>query len=266
MIHNRLLTLATIGMELVISVKALAQQKDYRVLPITRHEVAALISQTPLIFDKHSILINRAYNSKVSKAAYEAYTELWIKREYDPKLNLLRGLAAVEYWKAATGLTNEGKNWAVAPSVFKAAESCLKRAYSLEPSSFTAQREYGFFLWQYGNQLSHGLELMKSAIELAPTDAVSHATLGDVYLNLTAAATFNLKEAEKELRLAIKFDPNYIFPRSGLVDLLTRTRRFAEAKTELDICLKLGPPEMASEGWAINARKQIEKGYKQAKR
>ncbi len=67
--------------------------------------------------------------------------------------------------------------------------------------------EYGYYLWQFGNNMEHGLSLLKEAAKLAPNDPSIHAILGLVYSNNTGNA-YSVNQAIAELKRAAQLEPN----------------------------------------------------------
>ncbi len=147
--------------------------KDVRLVPISAHELQQTILQTPLDDAKQEQLTARAVDSQLSKTAYEQYTILWKRTPNDGYANLRRGVAASIFWRNGTlpsvheipiGSQQDKELYTVACS-------CLEKAVTLLPNSGLAKSEYGFLLWQYGNQMSKGLALMKKALSVEPKNA-----------------------------------------------------------------------------------------------
>ncbi|MGB3641446.1 MAG: tetratricopeptide repeat protein [Rivularia sp. (in: cyanobacteria)] len=74
------------------------------------------------------------------------------------------------------------------------------------------------------NQLEAALACLRCNVELNPTSAISHSSLGAVLADLG-----RLKEAEENYQRAIKLDPSYAMVYNNIATLLTRQGRIEEA-------------------------------------
>jgi tetratricopeptide (TPR) repeat protein len=229
-------------MLLLLSVSSYAQHHDERLTPITRGELELALTQTPLESPKHEILIRRASTSRLTGLIYERYTRLWKRKQNDPHLNLWRGIAAMRCFKDVLikKLPREG-----APPInvtFRAAQSCLENAVKLAPGSALAQGEYGYYLFQWGNDQQKGVELMKKSVELNPKNATIRTLLGDALSNITGKF-YRPTEAEKELKTALELDPDYAEPHFLLMFLYRQEGNKDKAELEKQAYKNLTPPD-----------------------
>lgn len=219
--------------------------KDPRFMPISMGHLKQAIEQTPIDSDQQARLTARADASRLQKETYETYTTLWKKNPSSAHANLRRGIAAQQYWQH---LFRSRRN--AAPSqayeVYKVARSCLAKAVQLQPKSVPANVAYGFFLWQYDNQMDEGLALVRKAVSLAPKDARAHANLGNIYSNPSGNA-YNPQKAEEELQKAVALDSSYAYPHWLLISLYVNTKKFKEAQREMEAYLKLAPEGAAQD-------------------
>jgi superkiller protein 3 len=74
------------------------------------------------------------------------------------------------------------------------------------------------------NQLEPALACLRCDVELNPTSAISHSSLGAVLADLG-----RLKEAEENYQYAIKLDPNYAMVYNNIATSLVRQGRIEEA-------------------------------------
>lgn len=218
-----------------------APRKDPRLIRISEQELQRLIRQTPIESPQHARLAARAVSSGLQKVAYEQYTALWQRNRANGYANLRRGIAAQEYWRYTGRLGGQRLPPQEEHELFRTARSCLSKAVSLLPDSAAAHVAYGFFIWQWGNQMGPGLNYLRKAARLAPEEARVHANLGSVYSNPSGNA-YNPQQAEQALRKAIQLDSSYAYPRRLLASLYLNTKRYKEAQRELQAYLSLAPP------------------------
>lgn len=206
--------------------------KDKRLTAISSAELLKSIASTPLSSPVHQELLMRASHSHVMDVAYKQYTLLWQKHPNDANANLFRGIAA-EYLGSDSMYPELHKYYAKVPQapLFPTAADCLEKAVKLAPNSPTANREDGFFLWQYGNNLPKGLFLLKKALQLAPNDSRVHTLWGDVYAN-PGGMEYDLQEAARQLELSTQIDPTYAFTHYLLASVYSRLGQPERAKNE----------------------------------
>ena len=174
----------------------------------------------------------RASRSKLMDTAYEQYTILWQRHPNDPYANLLRGMAA-EYLGIDILDPHLHKFYSRVPvaPLFPIAADCLAKAAEMAPNSATMNREYGFFLWQFGGKMAEGLKLLKKALQLAPNEPRIHTMWGNVYAN-PYGTDYNLQRATHELELSIRMDPTYGFTHSLLANVYRRLGQAEKAERE----------------------------------
>ena len=115
----------------------------------------------------------------------------------------------------------------------------------MQPDDAVTNLAYGFWLWQFGDEMGKGLGLVKRARRLDPNSVATIATLGAMYSN-PSGNCYDIQDAERALRLAIQLDPSYAYPRWMLLSLLGDQKRFPEAKAQLDAYISMIPKESAT--------------------
>ena len=105
----------------------------------------------------------------------------------------------------------------------------------------------------------------EKALAIDPNCAEAYATLGSISL----FGEWNWEAAEKELKLAIRLNPNYANAHEWYADLLNVLGRHEEARIELDKALKLNPfsfmMQMTS-SWFYHDVGQFEKCIEEAEK
>ena len=215
--------------------------KDVRLMPISPLELQQAILHTPLYSSKQEQLTLRAFNSGLSKIAYEQYTLLWKKVPNDGYANLRRGVAALRYWRYATqpSVHEIPVGSQQDKSLYAVASSCLEKASKLMPDSADANAEYGFLLWQFGNRMSEGLTLIVKASSIEPANATIHSILGDIYSNPTPGV-YKPQKAASEIATALHNDPSYAYPHYQLARLYMQEKKYSDARNELKAYINLG--------------------------
>jgi len=130
------------------------------------------------------------------------------------------------------------------PAADHAAEA-LRRALDLDAGHATAHALMGAVVHQFEYDWAMARMHFERAIALAPKQAFVHSAFG---FHLLARADFD--EAERELLLARRLDPQYLNTRMHLVNLRISQRRFAEAGAELEGVRDLAPDNVAATGLA----------------
>ena len=130
------------------------------------------------------------------------------------------------------------------PGADHAAEA-LRRALDLDAGNAVANALMGAVLHQFEYDWTAARVHFDRAIQLAPQKAFVHSAFG---FHLFARA--ELDEAERELLLARRLDPQYLNTRMHLVNLRIAQRRFADAEAELDGMRDLAPENAAAAGLA----------------
>ena len=130
------------------------------------------------------------------------------------------------------------------PAADHAAEA-LRRALDLDAGHATAHALTGAVLHQFEYDWAAARVHFERAIVLAPQQAFVHSAFG---FHLLARA--GLDEAERELLLARRLDPQYLNTRMHMVNLRISQRRFADAEAELEGMRDLAPENIAATGLA----------------
>lgn len=220
-----------------------APKSDPRFKSITAKELKQRIQETPISSPQHALLTARGRSAKLQKLVYEQYTLVWKKKLNDGHANLRRGIAAQNYWEHIRH-TTKTRLPATFYELHGVIRGCLSKAVELMPNSPSANVAYGFFLWQWDNQMNSGLALLKKAVTLDAKDARAHANLGNVYANRSGNA-YDPRKAEEELRLATQLDSTYAYPYWLMVSLYVNTKRYKDAEQALHRYLSLTPPSAA---------------------
>ena len=215
-----------------------ANVKDPRLVPISAKDLQIAIRQTPLTSAAHVKFLSRAKSSGLADLAYKEYSTLRRSYPNNPNANLWRGMAALALWRTQKFVAPVEKDLSQNP--FNIARSSLSKAYQLRPLSPIANMEYGFFLWQYGNQESKGLELLQKAKRMAFTDPRIHAYLALVYANPSTKSR-NLILARDELLIALKLDKSYAFAHDLLSSVYRRLGQKQLSELERKKYLSLVP-------------------------
>jgi Tfp pilus assembly protein PilF len=130
------------------------------------------------------------------------------------------------------------------PAADHAAEA-LHRALNLDAGQPTAHTLLGAVLHQFEYDWARGRAHFERAIILAPQQAFVHSAFGFHLL-----ARGELDEAERELLMARRLDPQYLNTRMHFVNLRICQRRFGDAEAELEGVRDLAPDNMAATGLA----------------
>lgn len=125
------------------------------------------------------------------------------------------------------------------------ATEALHRALELDTGHATAHALMGAVSHQFNYDWTAARMHFERAIALAPQQAFVHSAFG---FHLFARAEFN--EAERELLLARRLDPQYVNTRMHMVNLRISQRRFADAEAELEGMRDLAPDNIAATGLA----------------
>lgn len=222
-----------------------ADPADRYMSPITSVELVQSIQKTAITSKKNHELILRAKYSGLAKIAYNQYKQRLKGRERNGYAHLWFGIAANTYREDSMNPFRKRAAIAEANTLMNLTHTHLLHAAEMLPDSAIASTEYGYFLWQYGNQMNKGLLLMRKAADLSPNDPFIHARLGSVYSNASGNA-YNVAKAEKELELATKTDPTFAYPHWIRTIMHINLKRYEDARQSLDKFLGLAPPNYAS--------------------
>lgn len=216
-------------------------EKDKRLLPISQPQLIQAIRQTSITSAQQEQLISRARKSSLIDVAYNEYTLLAKKRPNSARATLLKGMTAEILWQQCMDPVARKRLSSVPSGNFwRIAGSCFAEALKQTPGSSSANLEYGYFLWQFGNDMRRGLTLIQKAVALNPKDPRCHCILGLVYSNPTGNA-YNLQDAVKELQRATELDPTYAFPHSLLASAYSQLKQKVDAQRELQAYTSLLP-------------------------
>jgi Flp pilus assembly protein TadD len=130
------------------------------------------------------------------------------------------------------------------PAAEHAAEA-LRLALKLDPDHAVANALLGAILHQFEYDWPAARKRFERAIALAPQQAFVHSAFG---CHLLARA--ELDEAESELLLARRLDPQYVTTRMHMVNLRVSQRRFADAEAELEGMRDIAPANAPALGLA----------------
>lgn len=210
---------------------------DGRLKPITNEELVRLIRVTPPESQQHWQIIRRAYGSDSSPLAFREYNRLLSQQPNNPYWNLFVGWAALDCFmmKAVNPQTSIDDS-----QMLQIARRRLARAAQLKPDDPRIMVCYGFYLWQFYNQMAEGLRLMEQAQTKKPDDPFILVTLGQVYSN-ASGNKYLPRKAEEYWVKASKLDTLYAAPRWWLARFYAEQKRFMEANQEITAYLKLRP-------------------------
>jgi len=130
------------------------------------------------------------------------------------------------------------------PAAEHAAEA-LRLALKLDPDHAVANALLGAVLHQFEYDWPAARARFEHAIALAPQQAFVHSAFG---CHLLARA--ELDQAESELLLARRLDPQYVTTRMHMVNLRLSQRRFADAEAELEGMRDIAPDNAPALGLA----------------
>ncbi len=130
------------------------------------------------------------------------------------------------------------------PAAEHAAEA-LRLALKVDPDHAVANTLLGAILHQFEYDWPAARARFERAIALAPQQAFVHSAFG---CHLLARA--ELGEAERELLMARRLDPQYVNTRLHMVNLRVAQRRFADAETELEGMRDIAPTNAPALGLA----------------
>lgn len=119
--------------------------------------------------------------------------------------------------------------------VYKDSETLWLDVIAKNPGSYMAYNNLGRVYWGRGER-DRGIELVKKAIEVCPTNAEAHFNLG-----IWLASKKKLNEAISELELAIKYLPQYAHAHRQLSIMLARKGRMDEAIEHGELAAKYEP-------------------------
>ncbi len=235
--------------------------KDPRRVLIAPEEIMQLIHANPLNVSKLERVQSRANASGLYKLSYLEYTKLWKQHPDSWIANLIRGEAAEDYWATVVSpLSGELRLGSPQETELRqAAQTCLSKAYSLAPDETVVQIVYGHYLWQYGEEKSKGLSLLKKALERQPNSARINFVLGNYYQS-TADREYDPRKSEQFLVTATRLDPAFASAHFCLMRLYARLFRYQDAASELKTYRSLVPLQNAVGKGVEMYEKEIQAG------
>jgi len=139
---------------------------------------------------------------------------------------------------------NLATGWYHEPAIASAhAGEALREAVAIDPDEAVANALLGAIQHQFEHDWPAAQRSFRRALALAPSQPFVHSAFG-CHLLLHGA----LDEAERELLLARRLDPQYINARQHMVNLRIAQRRFDDAQAEIQAMLDIAPETMAVVG------------------
>ena len=125
------------------------------------------------------------------------------------------------------------------------AAEALRRALELDPAEAVAHALLGAVQHQFEYDWPAARASFERASALAPQQAFVHSAFG---LHLLSRGDFD--EAERELQLARRLDPQYANARMHMANLRIGQRRLDQARAELEAILDIAPASAPAHGLA----------------
>lgn len=230
-----------------------ANGADPRTHTVTKIQWQREAAKTAIESNKNALLLGQAANSKLAKMAFEHYG--FIKSH-----NLTNAYAALYYGQAGVfyfeELLSSPKFVEEGGKVNRIVNDNFAFAISKLPKSAYAHLVYGYFLWQFYDQMDEGVALVRKARQLDPKAANIAAVLGLMYSN-SSGNCYNLEQAERAYRASIQLDPQRASTRFGFADVLVQRRKYAEAQKQLAAYLALAPQRAAKNPSVITLQTRI---------
>ena len=201
--------------------------------------------------------------TKKSTTVPEAYQAYLKGRFYFEKFTPRDSRKALEYFQQATALDPEfagayaytagiysgvagAKDFPRAETVAKAKELALK-SIVLDDQLAMGHEVYGVLVSRYDYNFAEGMQQLRRALELDPSDASARETYAGLLTN-----TGDHEQALREARLAEELNPLSPSVSSTLGNTLLFARRYGEAQTQFQKALELDPRSInAHYGMAI---------------
>ena len=141
---------------------------------------------------------------------------------------------------------NLASGWYREPAVASEhAAEALRRALELDPAEAVAHALLGAVQHQFEYDWPAARASFERASALAPQQAFVHSAFG---LHLLSRGDFD--EAERELQLARRLDPQYANARMHMANLRIGQRRLDQARAELEAILDIAPASAPAHGLA----------------
>jgi tetratricopeptide (TPR) repeat protein len=145
---------------------------------------------------------------------------------------------------AARAWFNLAIGWYHDPAAASAhAAEALRRALAVDDGQAVAHALLGAIEHQFERDWPAARRSFRRAVELAPDTAFVHSAYGCHLMNRGA-----FDEAERELALARRLDPQYVNARIHMVNLRIGQRRFDDAQAEIEGMRDIAPSSMPLEG------------------
>lgn len=200
------------------------------------------MSRTPINAQKQALLLSRANRWGLEELGYQLAKQQARAHPKSADAQFLHGLAA-RYYAEYRFLNNRGADpVSLYTSLLPVIREQLHKAQNMNPKSALFNVGYGFWLWQFGDNMNEGLRLVKQARLLDPHHVGTIATLGEMFSNHSGNC-YDPKQAEQLLRLAIQIEPNYAYPKATLMSLLYNQKKYAAAKQQFEAYTAVVPKE-----------------------
>jgi TPR repeat protein len=215
------------------------QNIDKRRLRPSETEIVSVLTKDPSSSLNHFFLIERSDVDQLEKI-FQFYISSERFKKEDPWFYLW---ASRIPGKILMEPTPPGKRFDVERAGYftRFRNKYMILAYQKLEKEWIAKFLYGYFLW-YENDLARGLGLMKEAYALKKDSPELLHEIGLMHENYTGNC-YSLSEAEKYYREAIKLDPLYARPHSGLAGVYLQRKMDDKAREEAMICLSLIPKD-----------------------
>lgn len=201
------------------------------------------MTRAPLNAQRQAVLLSRANCWGLQKVAYRLSKKQAQKYVRSPDAQLVCGMA-MRYYAEDQFFNNKKNSVVLFGQMMLVIRHQLSESLRMNPKSTLPNLVYGFWMWQFDGRMDEGLRLVKKAHSINPLHVGAIATLGDMYSNASGNC-YDARQAEQMLKLAIKMDPNYAYPKVMLVSLLCKKKRYKEAKKYMKDYVKVIPEEFS---------------------
>ncbi len=164
---------------------------------------------------------------------------------FDEALRVAPTLAAA-YVGAGRAWFNLATGWHHEPKVAaEHAAEALRRGLALEPGNAVAHAVLGAIQNQFERDWPAARRSFERAVSLSPQQAFVHSAYG-AHLYMRG----ELEQAERELALARRIDPQYVNSRAHMINLRLVQGRIDEAAMEIEAMRDIAPDSIAANGLA----------------
>ncbi len=229
---------------------------DPRTHTVTKIQWQREAAKTAIESNKNALLLGQAANSKLAKLAFEHYGSIKARNPANAYAALYYGQAGVFYFEESL---SSPKFVEKAGGINRIVNDNLAFAVNKLPKSAYAHLAYGYFLWQFYDQMDEGLALVRKARQLDPKAANIAAVLGLMYSN-SGGNCYSLEQAERAYRTSVQLDPKRASTRIGFADVLVQRKKYDEAKKQIAAYLSLAPQRAAKGPVVIRIQAQIKQG------